>query len=496
MSQEVQYKKRHVTAQYKNQILKKNMNLQTASSPQIPSWIIWVQCICFSVLYAIWALPETILIRHICLIVGALFSLWIIYQYWHSFFQRRAIPAWLIAALFAWASFHLFFLSNDMAAQYEEYTSVWKRTAIGAVFALGFGIALSSYAQKQDSKGKALWALMYLGLLAPTLIYLVKFVLTHKAGQWGIAVSDYWLLYPGSAPFYLPKTAYVCFCLPTLGIALGQLARNIHQHQSFKWANLVYLATIPAVLFVFYGENIKNGAVYSAALLALFASILIFRNFRRHWLIKLVVLGVVLAIGALFVANSLQANDSWRTFSADAKIARDTQTYQQWKYEGAQGFPNNELGTVVSGTNYLRIAWGKVGIKLIAQNPLGYGLIERSFGRLAKINWPDSNLHQSHSGWIDLALGLGIPGIALILTSLLILLHQLSKLDKGGSTSQNLYLTMAWWALFSLLIMWSTTEISQKVFFDDLIFWLALGVGVTLGSPSRLEGNPQAKVQA
>jgi O-Antigen ligase len=466
------------------------MNQQTLSLPQIPNWIVWVQAICFSTLYAIWALPETILIRHVCLIAGALASLWVIYQYRKSFFQKKSIPAWLIAALFAWASFHLFFLSNDFAAQYEEYTSIWKRTAIGAVFALGFGIALSSYSRKQDSKGKALWTLIYIGLLAPTLTYIVKYVLTNYGVQKGWVVPDYWKLYYGSLPFYIPKTAYVCFCLPTLGIALGQLACNIHQHQSFKWANLVYLATIPAVLFVFYGENIKNGVVYSAALLLLFLGVLVFRNFRRHWAIKLLVLGVVLAIGVLFVANSLQTNDSWRTFSADAKIARDTQTYQQWKYNGEKGYPNNELGTMVSVTNYERMAWAKEGIKLAMQNPLGYGLIERSFGHLAKINWPDSKLHQSHSGWIDLVLGLGIPGIALILTSLLILLYQLGRLGKDIPTSPNPYVTMVWWALFSALIMWCTTEISQKVYFDALILWLTLGAGVGLGFQNKIAGNP------
>jgi len=466
------------------------MNQQTLSLPQIPSWIVWVQGICFSILYAIWALPETILVRHVCLIVGALASLWVIYQYRKSFFQKKSIPAWLIAALFAWASFHLFFLSNDFAAQYEEYTSIWKRTAIGAVFALGFGIALSSYSRKQDSKENALWTLIYIGLLAPTLIYIVKYVLTNYGVQKGWVVPDYWKLYYSSHPFYIPKTAYVCFCLPTLGIALGQLARNIHQHQPFKWANLVYLATIPAVLFVFYGENIKNGVVYSAALLLLFLGVLVFRNFRHYWAIKLLVLGVVLAIGVLFVANSLQTNDSWRTFSADAKIARDTQTYQQWKYNGEKGYPNNELGTMVSVTNYERIAWAKEGIKLAMQNPLGYGLIERSFGRLTKINWPDSKLHQSHSGWIDLVLGLGIPGIALILTSLLILLYQLGRLGKDIPTSPNPYVTMVWWALFSALIMWCTTEISQKVYFDALILWLTLGAGVGLGFQNKIAGNP------
>ncbi|MBU3621124.1 O-antigen ligase family protein [Polynucleobacter sp. CS-Odin-A6] len=461
------------------------MKKSILSDTFIPNWIVWSQAICFSVLYAIWALPETILVRHICLIIGALLSLWIIYQNRHLFLQKCAIPIWLISALFAWVSFHLFFLSTDFAVQYEEYTSIWKRVALGTIFAIGFGIALSSLPREKDSTGRYLWVLMYLGLLAPTLIYIIKFILTNKAKQWGIVVPDYGVLYYGSAPYYLPKTAYVCFCLPTLGIALGQLVRNIHQHQIYKWGNVIYLVTIPAVLFVFYAENIKNGMVYSAALLLVFFGAILFRSFSRHWAAKLVVVSVVLVIGSLFVVNSIQRNESWRAFIADAKVAADTQTYPQWKYNGAQGYPNNELGSMVSVTNYERLAWGKIGLKLIAQNPLGYGLVERSFGRLAKINWPDTNLHQSHSGWIDLGLGIGVPGLLLILGSLLLLLYQLNFINRGPDIdavgSHNLLKVAAQWALFSLLIMWCTTEISQKIFFDDLIFWIALVGGVALG---------------
>ena len=465
---------------------------QNNSVPAIPQWLVLLQAVLFAILYAIWDLPETILIRHICLIGGALLSLFVIYQYRQQFWKKQAIPFWLIVGLLIWICFNLLFLSRDFAAQLEEFSSIWKRTAIGVVFAVGFGLALSNPKNQAGSaKSGLIWTLVYLGLLAPTLIYILKFVLSHQGPRWGLVVPDYWKLYYGSLPFYIPKTAYVCFCLPTLGIALGQLACNIHQHQSFKWANLVYLATIPAVLFVFYGENIKNGVVYSAALLLLFLGVLVFRNFRHYWAIKLLVLGVVLVIGVLFVANSIQTNDSWRSFWADAKIARDTQTYQQWKYNGEKGYPNNELGTMVSVTNYERIAWAKEGIKLAMQNPLGYGLIERSFGHLAKINWPDSKLHQSHSGWIDLALGLGIPGIALILTSLLILLYQLGRLGKDIPTSRNPYATMVWWALFSALIMWCTTEISQKVYFDALILWLTLGAGLSLGFQNKIAGNPQ-----
>lgn len=461
------------------------MSKTTSSNVSIPNWIVLVQVICFSVLYAIWALPETILIRHVCLIIGALLSLWIIFHNRHHFFWKYAIPIWLIVALFAWATFHLFFLSTDFAAQYEEYTGIWKRVALGAIFALGFGIALSSLPQKKHSTRRYLWGIMYFGLLAPTLIYIIKFVLTNKAKQWGVVAPDYWLLYYGSAPYYLPKTVYVCFCLPTLGIALGQLQRNIHLHQIYKWANVIYLASIPAVLFVFYAENIKNGVLYSAALLLVFICALVFQNFRQNWVSKLAILGVVLLIGSLFIASSIQKNDSWRTFVADAKVAMDTQTYPQWKYKGAQAYPNNELGSVVSVTNYERLAWGKIGLHLIAQNPLGYGLVERSFGRLAKITWPDSNLHQSHSGWIDLGLGIGIPGLLLILGSLLLSLYQLVFIKHGlnidAGRSHNLFKITAQWVLFSLLIMWCTTEISQKIFFDNLIFWISLGCGIALG---------------
>jgi hypothetical protein len=450
----------------------------------VPSGIVWAQCLCFSVLYAIWVLPETILIRHICLIVGALLSLWVLFQFRSTFLQKNAIPAWLIAALFVWATFHLFFLSGDFALQYAEYTSIWKRTALGAIFALGFGIALVNN-RLNETNQKLLWALMYLGLLTPTLIYIAKFILTHKAVQWGFKAPDYWLLYYSSAPFYLPKTAYVCFCLPTLGIALGQLVRNIYQGNSCKLANIVYLATIPAVLFVFYSENIKNGVIYSALLLTLFVGVLLFNRFHENWFSKIVILGIVILISAFFINHNIQNNSNWRTFLADAKIAIDTQTYQQWKYNGAQRYPNNAMGSEVSVTNYERIAWGKTGLQLIVKNPFGYGLIERSFGHLAKVNWQDSKLHQTHSGWIDLTLGLGIPGFLLIATTLLILLRQIIKplsSMENGISGVGVYQMTAWWALFSVGAIWLTSEISQKVYFDNLIFWLSLAAGMALVS--------------
>lgn len=452
-----------------------------------------MQAVCFAVLYAIWILPETILIRHVCLILGALLSFWPIYQYRHHFLQKRAIPVWLIVALFAWASFHLIFLSNDFAAQYDEFTGIWKRTALGAIFALGFGIALTNN-QLQKIGQKRLWALIYLGLLAPSLIYVVKFIVIFIAKYWGLQGLDGLIYRLGGEPFYIPKTSYVCFCLPTLAVALGQLSKNIHNNQLLKMSNAVYLLSIAAVLFVFYDKNIKNGVAHSALLVALFIAILVFRDLRRHWLSKTLVLAVVLAIGSVAVLTSIRSNDSWRTFFADAKVAQDTQTHQHWKYFGEKGYPNNEFGTMVSVTNYERIAWGKEGLKLVAKNPLGYGLIDLSFGRLGKVAWPDSKLTQSHSGWIDLTLGLGIPAIALIFLTLLGLVYQLGKQSNTPNMLVSPYPAMICWGLLGLLMLWCTTEISHAVCFDDLIFWLSWGAGLYLGV-SPMISNKNTAIQ-
>lgn len=180
--------------------------------------------------------------------------------------------------------------------------------------------------------------------------------------------------------------------------------------------------------------------------------------------------------GIFLLTHHINKNESWRTFLADAKIAWQTEQFAQWKFSGQQGYPSNELGTVVSVTNYERIAWAKEGIKLIVQNPFGFGLVERSFGHLGSRQWPGTTLTQSHSGWIDLTLGLGIPGFALIFAALLTLLYRLSRF--GGYV--NPINGALWWILLASLLMWCTTEISQKVYIDSLIFWLALGAGLTL----------------
>jgi hypothetical protein len=247
--------------------------------------------------------------------------------------------------LFAWATFHLFFLSQDYALQLLEFKRIWKYAAIGAIFALGLGLSLAnSNASPKDSKSP-FWPFIYLGLCLPVITYLLKYVLTTYGSSLGIQAPPYLQIYFGSTTYYVPKTDYVAFCLPVLAISLGQIYFLLTAQTLFKLrqclALLVYLSIIAATLFLFYVQDIKNGMAYATLCMMLFAAQILVSYRGRWWRKALVVLaGTAIFATALYL--HAQKNQTWKNLIADTKIAFQLDKYPHWKDEGAQGFPVNE----------------------------------------------------------------------------------------------------------------------------------------------------------
>ena len=444
------------------------------NSIQIPMGIIFLQCVTFVVLYSVWILPEIASWRNTSLVIGATLGLYVSYQYRSLLLNKEALPIWLVGMLFIWASFHLLFLSQNPVVQLIEFKGIWKRALLAVIFAMGLGLSIANNTERIK---RWAWPLVYLGLLMPTLIYLLKWTLTH-CGQSIFALESapaFLKIYPYSQPFYVPKTDYVVFCLPTLAVALGQILMLL-QERRIKWIQLfIYGTSIAAVTFVFYGQNIKNGFVYEALLFIIFLLMMAF-TVKKHWTSIKVGIIIISFVGVGFLGyKHVQQNDSWASFAADSKIAVQVDRYQEWKFNGEKGYPLNEFGRTVSGTNYERIAWGLVGISLFRDNLSGYGLVENSFGPLVNKRWPESSvrLTHAHSGWLDLALGLGLPGIALVLTALSLALMHASNLSSPWKN-------LGRWALLSTLLLWCTTEVSNNGNFDPLLFWVVLTASLAL----------------
>ena len=449
-------------------------------------FLICSQAVLFSILFAIWALPETILVRNLCLMLGGCIGAYQIYHSRTFLTIIKSIPIGLIFALFIWITIHLLFFGSNFQLQYAEYSSIWKRCFLGVIFAIGFGLGL---ANASSNIQRVIWVIFYSGLLMPTLIYIFKFGLIYYAKLRGVSLPEYFQLFSsGVSRFYIAKTAYVGFCIPVLAVALGQLYFQISKGRWISLACLAYLMTILAVLFVFYTENIKNGLAYALVLICIFIVLTGYKNFKVSKIKISLLVAIFVLITGIFIKNHVEQNRSWQTFFADAKIAVQTDAYQNWQCTPVFGLPNNDLGEPVSVTNYERISWGINAVKLISQYPLGFGLVERSFGSIGHEKWPNSCLNQSHSGWLDLTLGIGIPGVLMLLSALIINLINLYKLKKKAPESSQSWISMLSCVLLSFLLIWCTTEISQKVFLDELIFFIALSGGFIVGKHKLLSG--------
>jgi hypothetical protein len=455
----------------------------------IPAWIVWTQCVCFAVLFAIWYYPRTNFLSDLCMIIGALLSVYVLFVNRSFFKTKQSIPFWLLVLLLIWLVFHLLFLSNNLPLQFREFTSIWKRAVIGIVFALGFGMALASTKTKNG-----IWVLFYLGVIMPTLIFLTKYLIRMFASRYGWDVPEYLALYAGRySAFYIYKTDYVLFCLPALAISLAQLKDNLNKDLVLVTENLAYLLMVAAVLTTFFLGGIKNGMAYSALLILVFIICVLRTQFNKTlpsglggklgstWFLKLSMLFMMCAVCILAFVRHIDQNPSWKSLWADSKVAMKVDQIDSWKYWGAKGYPLNEYGNHVSATNYERLAWGIVGLRLLGENPLGYGLIENSFYYLTKKNWPDSLLSQSHSGWLDLALGIGIPGFGLLLIAFLLAMFFLifCKANNHPSNQREFWSRNIVWVMSAIILLWCTSEISFKIPLINLLFWVALATGVS-----------------
>jgi hypothetical protein len=466
--------------------------MSTYRSSKLSGLIPIVLASLFALLWAIWIQPHTISLRHILLTLGSLLGIYVIVNNRQTLLMKNAIPIYLIGILFAWIALHLVFLSQNFVLQLEELTTIWKRIVWGAPFAIGLGLALgflltSLQGEDKDSAyhvRNLCWWILFVGILTPTLIYLCRYQAMIVASFFEFQLPNVlMLLYPPSS-WYIPKTGYVFFCLPALALSCARISSVIRSNSRINaWEIGIYVFSIFAVVTVFYLENVKNGILYSAILiLVLLVQLLI--HYARAWSMRgFIVIVLVVGAFALILTQHLQKNDSWSTVFADIKVASQFETIEHWKYRGDRGYPNNELGKMVSITNYERAAWAQVAIDFIAERPQGYGLVLESFKHIGKEKWPESNLLQSHSGWLDLTLGIGIPGVLLIFFAAS--LSMLNLVRNSGSV----WGTPVIWALSSIVILMVTTEVSQKVYLDALIFFILFVASLSLG----VQQSSQAK---
>lgn len=428
----------------------------------------WACLISVIALLVIWVLPNTIALRHLLMASGVISSLIIIFKT-HFFRNRRVsdlLPLALIASLFIWAIIHFYFFSLNPVIERQELTSIWARSLTVSMIAIGLSISLRLYEQLRPY--------FFISLFVVSTINLGAYLyLSYVNGAFILPIVFV-------EAFVFKKIEAAFFGVISISIACANLvylsSKRFDQQTFitiFFWFLGIALALISAVV-----ANTKNGVAVSLGLCLLLLLIYIYsalfhKNERKGGLFIPVVFMAILLFGGWKVHTHFAAK-GWETLIEDIKISSRIDQHNFWRYSSnhwnkvvTETFPVNSNGASVAGNTYLRIAWATQGIKLIAQYPMGYGSINRSFvGLLNQAQIQHELESQSHSGWIDFGLAFGIPG-------LIILLAIFACTFWYGIKNGAQFGCMAVWLILGLIPFGVVAEISYKHNFEILIFFIS-----------------------
>lgn len=355
-------------------------------------------------LFFVWPIPHTISACDLLLVLNlCLFG----YLAWQRGWPRRSfrgllLPAAVLVALTAWMYLVAFFVSPETSWSLDEISSQWIRGLI----ALSAGaLAATAVSTNPDLMRKALFVII-IALLLHVLYVDIEAVYLwwHDQGLERLAG----LTEGPDKSNYLTNMLF-CFLLAEFFL------RICHKKRSLPFGNGILATALVLTVISEIAERTRNGILTLVLMLSVLGTLYLVE--RRNRLRKsAIVVGVaamliLVASGLGLVVAARQAS-SLDNLIGTVFIAWDTQHYKAWQDNGRYGWPKLPNGETVDDSAYLRIAWFKEGLLLVRDHPLGIGFGRNAFGHGLKDKYGEGGGH-SHSGLLDLAIGVGVPGALL-----------------------------------------------------------------------------------
>ena len=232
------------------------------------------------------------------------------------------------------------------------------------------------------------------------------------------AIGAYFYVTTGNWPFqetfttatHLEFTFLINFVLAFVVATLcfGHWGKGRVSRFSKPWL----LAILALFVFVSLRAAARNGMIgmvyLSMSMLLLYS---IFQGIKHGWAkLVLIWLAVLLALGSLTV-YSIRKDPRNLAFKESVIAGWDYQHHPSWTQLGPLPLMSN--GQPVDDSAFKRVAWIHSGLDMIASHPLGFGFCREVFSLAATDLGIKNNLGHAHSGFIDLGVALGIPGIVL-----------------------------------------------------------------------------------
>ncbi|MBK9021771.1 MAG: hypothetical protein IPL72_18025 [Sulfuritalea sp.] len=151
--------------------------------------------------------------------------------------------------------------------------------------------------------------------------------------------------------------------------------------------------------------RVRNGTLVSLILLLLAPSLMAGR--RPRFVLLLL---AVATLGGV----SLTLDARWSRLTESAAIGWNSPS-PYWLTPDPALQPATPSGAILEESAYMRAAWARRAVTAIAGQPLGLGFGRDAFGRAIEQAYGHRGMVSSHSGWLDFALGSGLPGLGLLL---------------------------------------------------------------------------------
>ncbi len=355
-------------------------------------------------LFFVWPVPHTVSVRDLLLVSNLLVFGGLAWSRgsWRYALRGLSPPIITLAGLAAWMYFVAFVISSETAWSLDEIASQWVRGF--AALSVGALVALAARGNLRLAQGA--FAVL-LAALAAHIIY-VDFQ----------AVQG--LLAPGSLDRMAgltegpDKSNYLTNVL--FSFLLAELFfRGVYKKRVLPLANTVFAAVLALAVISVFAERTRNGIVTLVLMLLLLGWF--YLRERRDRLNKLaisasVVAMFVIALGGVGLVVTARQSSSLNELIDTIPIAWDTEHYKAWQEENSENWPKLPNGQAVDISLYQRIAWFKEGLLLVREHPFGIGFGRNAFGHGLKAKYGKGSGH-SHSGLLDMAIGLGIPGALL-----------------------------------------------------------------------------------
>ena len=363
-----------------------------------------VGLVLLGLLFFVWPVPYTVTLRDLLLLSNlAVFGyLSRVRGGSRAVLRGLRVPVLLLAGLALWMYFVAFFISPETAWSLDEIASQWVRGFMALL--IGAFVAIAARENAGLTRG-------VLAVLVTVLALHILYVDFQAVGG---------LFTPGPLDRMAgltegpDKSSYLTNIL--FGFLLAELfLRVVTRQRLLPLSRSVFVVLLSLVAFSVFAERTRDGII-TLVLMLLLLGWLYLRQ-RRARLNKVAVsaaiaatLAVVLG-GAALVVTARQSS-SLNELIGTIPIAWDTEHYKAWEVGNQDGFPKLPGGQAVDKSVYLRIAWLKEGLSLVRDHPLGIGFGRNAFGHGLKAKYGKGEGH-SHSGVLDLAIGLGVPGVLL-----------------------------------------------------------------------------------